>query len=89
MLDSPKWLAVQAERLKGGGVVQVYKNETRKIIRRFLAHRLSFPECIAALDAALAELTPRLTGGQLPELRALMLANNEEVMKEMERRGLP
>ena len=67
--------------------MEVYKKETREIIRRFLAHQLGFPECIAALDSALAELTPTLTGDQLPELRAVMLANNEEVMKEMERRG--
>jgi hypothetical protein len=69
-----------------GCAVQVYQRETQEVIRRFLAHRLSFPDCIAALDAALAGFTPRLTGEQLPELRAIMLANNEIVMREMERR---
>jgi hypothetical protein len=59
------------------------------VIRRFLAHRLSFPECISALDAALADLIPRLQDAQLPTLRAVMLSNNEIVMKEMERRGPP
>jgi hypothetical protein len=67
--------------------MEVYKRETQEVIRRFLAHRLSFPECIAALDAALAGLVPRLTGEELAELRAVMLSNNEIVMKEMERRG--
>jgi hypothetical protein len=37
----------------------------------------------------LADLVPRLSGEELAELRALMLANNEIVMKEMERRGPP
>jgi CRP/FNR family cyclic AMP-dependent transcriptional regulator len=67
--------------------VEVYKSETREVIKRFIAHRLSFPECIAALDAALADLTLRLHPKQLPALRALMLENNDMVMKEMERRG--
>jgi CRP/FNR family cyclic AMP-dependent transcriptional regulator len=67
--------------------MEVYKRETREVIRRFLAHRLSFPDCIAALDAALADLTSRLAPEQLPPLRALMLENNDMVMKEMERRG--
>ena len=67
--------------------VEVYKSETREIIKRFMARTLNFPDCIAALDAALAGLVPRLQDGQLSILRALMLANNEIVMKEMERRG--
>jgi len=69
--------------------MEVYKRETEELIRRFLDHKLSFPECIAALDAALADLTPRLAPEQLPALRALMLENNDMVMKEMERRGPP
>jgi hypothetical protein len=69
--------------------VELYKRETREVIERFLRQELSFPDCIAALDAALAELIPTLTGEQLAPLRALMLANNEIVMKEMERRGPP
>jgi hypothetical protein len=67
--------------------VEVYKSETQEIIKRFLARRLSFPECIAALDAALAGLVPRLRPEDLDALRSLMMANNEIVMKEMERRG--
>jgi hypothetical protein len=42
--------------------MEVYKRETRNVIDRFLGHRLSFPDCIAALDAALAGLIPRLAG---------------------------
>jgi len=66
--------------------VEVYKAETREVLRRFLDHRLKFPDCIAALDAALAGLIPKLTPEQLPELRAVMLENNERVMKEMAKR---
>jgi hypothetical protein len=67
--------------------MEVYKSETREVLDRFLARRLNFPSCIAALDAALAGLLPRLRPDELPALRELMLANNEIVMKEMERRG--
>ena len=67
--------------------MEVYKSETREVLGRFLSHRLTFPACIAALDAALAGLLPRLRAEELPALRQLVLANNEVVMKEMERRG--
>ena len=67
--------------------MELYKQETRKLINRFLLRQLSFPECISALDSALAELIPRLRPEDLPTLREVMLANNERVMKEMARRG--
>ena len=66
----------------------VFKRRTKAILTRFLHDGISFPSCIAALDAAFADLAPRLKNEQIPELRALTLANNEVVMKEMERRGL-
>jgi hypothetical protein len=66
--------------------MQVYKSETQEVLSRFLHHRLKFPDCIAALDAALAGVIPKLKPEQLPELRAIMLANNERVVKEMGRR---
>jgi CRP/FNR family cyclic AMP-dependent transcriptional regulator len=69
--------------------MEVYKSETQEVIKRFLHHRLSFTDCIAALDDALADLTPRLTAKQIASLRTLVLENNEMVMKEMERRGPP
>lgn len=68
-------------------VVQVYKRETREVIRRFRTHRLSFPNTIAALDAALAGVLPRLEPEQLEEVRAAMLLNNATVMEEMMRRN--
>lgn len=57
------------------------------MIRRFFRYKTSLPRCIAALDAALSDFVPRMTGKDLPELRAFMLANNATVLKEMERRG--
>jgi hypothetical protein len=57
------------------------------VLKRFLEHRLSFAECIAALDAELASLIPTLTAEEIPRLRIVMLATNEIVMKEMELRG--
>ena len=66
--------------------MEVFKAETREVLSRFLRRRLSFPDCIAALDAALAGVLPRLQPSELPALREVMLANNDIVMKEMERR---
>lgn len=66
--------------------MEVYERETQEVVKRFLERRLNFAECIAALDAALAGLVPTLTGEQIARLRIVMLANNEIVMKEMERR---
>ena len=67
--------------------MEVYKSETREIIRRFLLRQLSFPKCIAALDAALAGVLPRLKPEQLDEVRTVMLANNHKVMEEMAMRS--
>ena len=67
-------------------VVEAYKTETHKVLERFLHHSFTFPECISALDSALAAVIPKLKPSQLPELRAVMLENNERVMKEMGKR---
>jgi hypothetical protein len=67
----------------------MYKSESRTLVRRFRYHQISFPLCISYLDAALARFIPRLKAGDIDELRAVMLANNEAVMKEAERRGQP
>jgi CRP/FNR family cyclic AMP-dependent transcriptional regulator len=69
--------------------MEVYKSETREVIKRFLSRRLSFDHCVAALDAALADLTSRATSEQVAALRPLILENNNIVRKEMERRGPP
>ena len=69
--------------------MEVYKRETSEVIRRFLGHRISFSACVASLNAAFADLLPRLAGEQFAPLHALILENNNVVMKEMERRGPP
>ena len=66
--------------------MEVYETETTEIVKRFLRHKLEFPDCISALDAARSRFVPRLTDGQIARLRIVMLANNEIVMKEMEHR---
>jgi hypothetical protein len=66
--------------------MEVYRKQTQEILKRFLGREISFPECIAALDHALAGRIETLRPAQLPNLRALMLANNETVMKEMAKR---
>jgi hypothetical protein len=68
--------------------VEIYKSETREVVRRFIARRISYQECIAGLDAALAALIPELPSDQMDALRTIMLANNDMVMKEMERRAV-
>jgi CRP-like cAMP-binding protein len=69
--------------------MEVFKSEAREVIRRFVDRRLTFPQCVVALEDALADVTPRLSGPQIPLLHALILQNNSIVMKEMEKRGQP
>ncbi len=66
--------------------MDVYKTESRKVIKRFLRYHLSFGDCIHALYASLGRLIQRMTMKDLPELRAVMLANDEIVMREMKGR---
>jgi hypothetical protein len=66
--------------------MEVYRKQTQKILKGFLEREIAFPECIAALDHALARRIQTLLPEELLNLRAVMLANNETVMKEMEKR---
>ena len=66
--------------------MEVYRKQTQKILKRFLDRELAFPECIAALDHALARRIQTLLPEELLNLHAVMLANNETVMKEMAKR---
>jgi hypothetical protein len=67
--------------------VEVYKRETREIVRRFQRSKLSLRGCIASLDAALAGVLPKLRPEQLDEVRAVMLANNRILREEMDKRA--
>ena len=63
--------------------MKVYLRETEEIMGGFFKRKITFPECIAALDVALANLMPKLEPYEILGLRAVMLANNELVMDEM------
>jgi len=67
--------------------LDAYKRETGEAIALFLDDKLSFPDCMSALEAALAHLIPTLKREHYSAIRALVLENNEIVMKEMERRA--
>jgi len=67
--------------------MEIYRLETREVVRRFVDNQLTFEGCIYSLDAALARFIPRMEPEQLHDLRIEMLANNEVVMNEMARRG--
>jgi hypothetical protein len=68
--------------------MEVFKNETDEIIRRFVAGKISHHECVAALDAAVSGLVPCLKPEELTELRAIMLANSETLAREVQRRKI-
>jgi hypothetical protein len=67
--------------------LQAYEHETRDIIRRLLSGGIGLPECVAALDAALVNLVPDLNPEQLPRIQAVLRANSQAVMEEMEQRA--
>ena len=66
--------------------MEVYRKQTQKIVKSFLDRKIAFPECISALNHALARFIRRVRAEELPAIRAVMLTNNETVMKEMENR---
>lgn len=57
-------------------------------MHRFLLHQLSFPDCIAAPDAALARVVSTIQPEDLGAIRALMLSNNDTVLTAMEQRPI-
>jgi len=69
--------------------MEVYKAECTEIVRRFLKHQISYPHCVAALDAALADVVIRFNPEDLPELRAIVQENNSTVMAERMRSAGP
>ena len=67
--------------------MEVYKKQTQKIVKSFLDHQMAFPECISTLDAALVRFIKRRGHGESPAIKTVLLANNDTVMQEMEKRG--
>jgi len=70
-------------QLADRGGMKLYKTESRDLVRRFRCHEISLPFCISRLGMALDRFLPRMKVGDIDELRAEMLANNEAVMKEL------
>jgi hypothetical protein len=76
--------------------MEVYNTETREILNRYAGRRLTYPQCIAALNAALPGIimrsqdwmaTVRHSGSvDLCAVRNLMVANYEEAATERDRR---
>jgi hypothetical protein len=57
--------------------VELYKSECQEMLRRFLAHQLSYEQCVAALDAAISDVAPRLTSEQPASLREFTTGNRD------------
>jgi hypothetical protein len=68
--------------------MEVYKAETREILRRYRAGKITRSTCITALDAAIAGLEPFLATDQLKTLHASMKSTHEALPKEA-KRGKP
>ena len=67
--------------------MEQYRRKTQEILNRFLNNKITFDECTAALDKALANLVPWIRQECPVALRILTTVNNETVMKEVERRN--
>lgn len=64
--------------------MEVYKAETKEILRRYLEEQITYPASVAALDAALAGVLPRMRPENLEEVQSIVRANNE-VLGELKR----
>ena len=67
--------------------MEVYKRETEEILKRFTENRIGYQECVAALYAALAGVVQRITPEELPQVRGVMLENNQRLIAERARRA--
>jgi hypothetical protein len=67
--------------------MEVYKHETEEIVKRFLERRITFSECKSLLNAAFADVFPRLNGQQLDSLRGLLMAREDRLTKEVSQRA--
>lgn len=56
--------------------MEVYRSETREILKRFSEHRISRAECVDALDCALLAAVPHLAPADLREVLATLAENS-------------
>ena len=66
--------------------MEAYKAETAEILRRFMDNRISHPQCLAALDAALSDLVPRMNPSDLRTVQGWIKNDSGVIVKEMRRR---
>ncbi len=69
--------------------VEAYRRETQRIINRFFDRRLTFDQCMAAINAASTDFARTVPQNQLVSLRIMISANIEIVRKERERQTIP
>lgn len=55
--------------------MELYRDETREILKRFFEDRISRPECIDALDCALLAAIPHLNPADLPAVQSILIEN--------------
>jgi hypothetical protein len=63
--------------------MEVYKSESREIIRRYLTGQISRDDCVNSLEAAVAGLIPFLKMEDVPEVLAVISETTETLAKEM------
>jgi len=66
--------------------MEVFKSETREILRRYLTGEIGCEDCVTSLDAAVAGLISFLKPEDLPEVVAVMNENTATLATEMKRR---
>ena len=66
--------------------MEIYKAETEEILQRFLDRRLTREKCVGALYTAFLGILPDLKPEDFPAVRTIILANEEVLTKERQRR---
>ncbi len=67
--------------------MEVFKRETEEIVNRFLERRISVSECKSALNAAFADVFPKLNNRQFDSLRVLLMATDDCLTQEISQRA--
>jgi hypothetical protein len=56
--------------------MEVYRAETKEILRRFAAGHITYQQSLVALNAALAGFLPAMNRNDLEEVQSITQANN-------------
>lgn len=68
--------------------MEVYKAATREILRRYRAGEITRARCIAALDAAVADLLAKMAPEDLDEFQSAMLVTADALRETITKRCL-